>query len=182
MLRVVLVLLGLMVGGLAALLQSQAPPSRAAPAPRPAAPPRVEAPKPRPKSGGEEITVPASAFNQCWIDARTTGPAGRSAVLDYLRDTGASGWLTLGRNHAAALGIDTGGLSYSSRYSSANGEGRETFVSLNEFRFHSFVLRDVRAAVTQVDQDMPLLGIEILHRLNLQLKDGNCILTVPSSS
>ena len=45
---------------------------------------------------------------------------------------------------------------------------------MREFRLDSFVLRNVPADITDAPQSEPLLGIVILRRLNLRLRDGNC--------
>ena len=91
----------------------------------------------------------------------------------------ASGALTFGRNHAEQLGLEPSKLNFDHSYRSANGEGHYASIRLREFRLDTFILRNVEADITQAPQSVPLLGVELLHRLHLHLKDGNCILTVP---
>ena len=91
---------------------------------------------------------------------------------DVLLDTGAYGNVVLGRNHALSLGIAP--VRYPTAYSSANGIGREAHVQIHELRLGSFVMRDLTVAVTQVDQDQVLLGLEILNRLHFRVSGHSC--------
>jgi clan AA aspartic protease (TIGR02281 family) len=93
-----------------------------------------------------------------------------------LLDSGASGTLIFGSNHAALLGLDPRRLSYDGTYNSANGSGREASVRIRELRLfdNAFVLRDVPAVITEARQDDGLVGIEILRRVNFHLTGGNC--------
>jgi len=118
------------------------------------------------------LVIPGDAYGQCRVAARVNGEVFRS-----LLDTGDSGHLTFGRNHSARLGFDSAKLSFSHSYGSANGVGHYARVRVREFRLETFVLRDVPADITDAPQSEPLLGIEILRRLNLKLKDGNCELS-----
>jgi clan AA aspartic protease (TIGR02281 family) len=92
---------------------------------------------------------------------------------DVLLDTGfANGTVLLGHNHAVRLGIAP--VRYPTAYSSANGIGREAHVQIHELRLGSFVMRDLTIAVTQVDQDQVLLGLEILDRLHFRVSGHSC--------
>jgi clan AA aspartic protease (TIGR02281 family) len=159
--RVPVIVGGALLGGL--LLISQFEPAAMTPPPiRPQ--PVVES------GGGRRLLIRGDAEGSCYVSARANG-----AVFDrLLLDTGASGYLTFGRNHAARLGYNAASLPYVNQYGSANGVGYEAFVRLREFRLGSFVMRDVIAAITETPQDAPLVGIEILRRLNLRLGGGNC--------
>jgi clan AA aspartic protease (TIGR02281 family) len=127
------------------------------------------------EGGGHRLTIPSDARGQCHVAALVNG-----ALIEHLLlDSGASAHLTFGRNHAAQLGYDPANLSYSYTYSSANGVGHYASVRVREFRVASFVLRDVPADITDAPQDEPLIGIKILRALSLQLKNGNCELSVP---
>jgi clan AA aspartic protease (TIGR02281 family) len=128
----------------------------------------------RPENGGE-IVASGSPSNGCYIEARANGE-----VFRFLLDTGASGALTFGANHAKRLGVDMSTVNFDRNFDTANGVGKGASVRVREFRIgDTFVVRDVRADITQAAQSVPLLGVELLHRLNLRLKDGKCILTVP---
>jgi clan AA aspartic protease (TIGR02281 family) len=123
-----------------------------------------------PSGTGHRIVVAGDAYGQCHVAAVINGLLFRSLLLD----SGAAGHLTFGRNHAAQLGFDPAKLTYDRRYGSANGVGHYASVRVREFRLDSFVLRDVPADITAAPQDEPLLGIDVLRRLNFRLKDGSC--------
>jgi len=129
---------------------------------------------PRSQVNGREIVATGSWGKGCYVVANINGK-----VFRLLLDTGASGTVTFGRNHAEQLGIESSGLNFDHSYTSANGEGHYAKIRLRELRLSSFTLRDVDADITQAPQSVPLLGVELLHLLHLHLKDGNCILTVP---
>jgi clan AA aspartic protease (TIGR02281 family) len=124
-------------------------------------------------NGGRQFVIPSGFGNECHADVRAN-----EHVFSMLLDTGAVGStpLVFGRNHARDLGFDPAKLSYSYSYSSANGEGHYAKVRLRSLRLQSFVMHDVAAQITEATQSDPLLGAEILHKLNFQLKNGNCIL------
>jgi clan AA aspartic protease (TIGR02281 family) len=123
---------------------------------------------------GREIVASGSWGKGCYVEARSNGQ-----LFRMLLDTGASGMLTFGRNHAEQLGLEPLKLNFDHSYGSANGEGRYASIRLREFRLDTLIIRDVEADITQAPQSVPLLGVELLHRLHLHLKDGNCIITVP---
>ena len=132
------------------------------------------APVPHPPTDGREIVASGSWDKGCYVEARSNG-----RVFRMLLDTGATGMLTFGLNHAKDLGLESSNLNFDQSYSSANGEGRYARVRLREFQLGTFRLRGVEADITQAPQSVPLLGVELLQRLQLRLKDGNCILTIP---
>jgi clan AA aspartic protease (TIGR02281 family) len=126
--------------------------------------------------GSRRLVIAGDARGQCHVAARVND----SLIPGLLIDSGASGYITFGRNHAAQLGFDPAKLAYRYSYSSANGVGHEAKVRVREFRLEeSFAMRDVPAVITEVAQSEPLLGIEILRRLNLRLTGGNCELSWP---
>jgi clan AA aspartic protease (TIGR02281 family) len=124
---------------------------------------------------GHRLVVTGDAHGQCHVAAKINDTLFRHLLID----SGASGHLIFGRNHAAELGFPSDRLSFTHNYGSANGVGHEALVRVREFRLDSFVLHDVPAEITDAPQSEPLLGTEILHRLNLQLKNGNCELSWP---
>jgi clan AA aspartic protease (TIGR02281 family) len=136
---------------------------------------RLAAPAVEPPTGSggrHQLVIPGDAHGQCHIAARVNG-----VPFHGLLDSGASPHLTFGRNDAVQLGFDPAKLSYSYRYSSANGIGHYARVQVREFRLESFVLRDIPVAITDAPQSQPLIGSAVLHRLNFRLKDGNCELS-----
>lgn len=124
---------------------------------------------------GQRLVIAGDARGQCHVAARVND----ALIPGLLIDSGASGYITFGRNHAPQLGFDPVKLAYRYSYSSANGVGREARKRVREFRLESFVMREVPVAITDVAQSEPLLGIEILRRLNLRLTGGNCELSWP---
>ena len=127
-------------------------------------------------TGGDRhrTVVRGDAFGECYVEGHLNGTRFRRLLLD----SGAVGTLVLGSNQAALIGFDPAHLSYTETYSSATGEGRETEVRIRELRLvDGFVMRDVPARITLAEQSEPLIGIDILRRLNLRLKDGNCELS-----
>jgi clan AA aspartic protease (TIGR02281 family) len=128
-----------------------------------------------PRGSGQWLVIAGDAHGQCHVAARVNGSLFPRLVID----SGASGFITFGRNHAAQLGFDPTKLTYRYSYSSANGVGRAAKERVREFRLESFVLHEVPVSITDVAQSEPLLGIEILRRLNLRLTGGDCELSWP---
>jgi clan AA aspartic protease (TIGR02281 family) len=129
-----------------------------------------------PQANGRQVVIPVGSSNECQSDLRANNHQFR-----VLLDSGATGHLTFGRNHARDLGFEPERLSYSHTYTSANGDGRYASIRLREVRLSSFVMRDVPAEITDAPQSEPLLGLEILHTLNFHLTDGYCLLTLPDN-
>jgi clan AA aspartic protease (TIGR02281 family) len=138
--------------------------------------PSPDEPPPVIVSGGSHrALLRGDEFGQCHVDARVNGALVRRMLLD----SGAGGHLIFGSNHAAQLGFEAARLSYDQSYSSANGYGREASVRIRELRLfkNGFILRDVPAVITQARQNEPLVGIEVLRRLNFRLTGGMCELS-----
>jgi clan AA aspartic protease (TIGR02281 family) len=127
-----------------------------------------------PQTSERQVVIPVGSSNECESDLRANDHEFR-----VLLDSGATGHLTFGRNHARDLGFDPERLSYSHTYTSANGPGRYATVRLREVRLSGLVMRNVPAEITDASQGEPLLGLEILHALNFHLTKGYCLLTVP---
>src|SRR6516165_3084826 len=103
--------------------------------------------KPAPQwSGGtgSELTIPVGSYNQCETDVTANGHSFHS-----LLDSGASGHMTFGSNHAKALGFNPDSLSYTGSFESANGTGHYAKITLRELRIGNWSLRDVPAEITQ---------------------------------
>jgi clan AA aspartic protease (TIGR02281 family) len=177
--RVVLVLLGLMVGGLAALLQSQAPPSLAAdramkalsnptlPQSKPVDKP-VYNPPDRPLINR---IVARPSGNRCEIDALANGESFR-----FLIDSGANG-LYFPMADASRLGFDPARLSYDHTYQHWDYTTRGATVRLREFRLAGLVLHDIDAAIDETPGGRRLLGMSVLKAWNMRLDAAACILT-----
>lgn len=128
----------------------------------------------------QQIVIPAGDGDECRTDLTANG----HVFHDVLLDSGATGSrpLVFGRNHARALGFEPRKLDYRYTYSSANGDGYYAKVTVRSMRLQGFTMRNVPAQITEVDQSQPLIGAGILHKLNFQLNDGNCVLSVPPDS
>jgi len=83
----------------------------------------------------------------------------------FLLDTGASD-VVLTPADARRLGFDTGALSYSRVYRTANGTVRGAPIRLARLRVGPIELRDVSASVNAVQMDRSLLGMSFLSRLS----------------
>jgi clan AA aspartic protease (TIGR02281 family) len=132
-----------------------------------------------PGGGGHLLLIPADENGSCFVTASING-----ARFDHvLLDTGMSGYIGLGRNHAARAGFDPDTLSYDNTFATANGEGHESEVRIREFRIiignSSFVLHDVPAVISEAAVFAPLVGIEILQRIGLRLAGDHCEIRLP---
>src|SRR5215472_15517069 len=88
---------------------------------------------PQGNNTGNELTIPVGSYNQCETEITANGRS-----FHVLLDSGASGHLTFGRNHAKALGYDVDKLSFNDgSYESANGTGHYAKVTLREVRIGS---------------------------------------------
>jgi clan AA aspartic protease (TIGR02281 family) len=117
------------------------------------------------------LTVRAAGNGQCLVDLRI----GETQFRGALADTGASDFIVLGRNHAKQAGIDTARLRFDRSYGSANGQGRDAETRVAWVRIgNAFDLADVPVTVTKMDQDQPLIGIQILRRFHFRLRGDRC--------
>ena len=124
-------------------------------------------------SGGQLVT--ASSNGECYVDVRLNETLFRKGLLD----TGATGYLTIGINHAKRAGIDVGGLAFDNRYTSANGTGHFAKTTIATLRIGRVVaMRNVLVAVTAAPQDEIIVGIEILRMLNMRLRSASCELNL----
>ena len=120
---------------------------------------------------GQRLVIPSDARGHCYVAARVNGALFGSLMLD----SGASGHITFGRNHATQLGFDPAKLSSPQVLGQRCRPLRErpgTGISPR-----SSVMRDVPANITDAPQSQPLIGTAVLHHLNFRLKDGNCELS-----
>jgi clan AA aspartic protease (TIGR02281 family) len=127
---------------------------------------------------GSELRIPVGSYNQCEYDITANGHSFPQSVFD----SGASGHLTFGKNHARDLGFDPGKLSYSHVYGSANGDGHEAKVTLRELKIGNWTLHDVPAVITEATQSQVLVGLEILGPLNFRLSKDYCYVSLPQAA
>jgi clan AA aspartic protease (TIGR02281 family) len=122
---------------------------------------------------GKSLVLPASEHGRCQTDLWIGGTRFRGAVAD----SGATGYLTIGRNQAIQAGIETG-RRFAWTYQSANGRGRYNEIRVRRVRIGDAVeLSDVPVDVTAADQAQALIGIEILRELNFRVRAGGCELS-----
>jgi clan AA aspartic protease (TIGR02281 family) len=123
---------------------------------------------------GNSLVVPAAANGQCHVDLLI----GEARFRGSLEDTGADGFVTLGRNQAKQAGIDTRLLRFTGTYESANGRARFAQTRVPWVRIgNAFDLADLPVAVTEIDQPQVLIGIQILRHYNFRLRSGRCELS-----
>jgi aspartyl protease family protein len=168
---VLLGLFGVIFGVLAALLQSQAPPSLAAPKPPQNRPVDKPVYKPPDKPLANRIAA-NRAGNRCEIEAFANGQR-----LNFVIDSGADG-LYFPIADASRLGFDPSRLSYDHTYRGWSYTTRGATVRLSEFRLGGLVLHDVDAAIDEeTPNDMRLLGMSVMRAWNMRLDAASCVLS-----
>jgi predicted aspartyl protease len=121
-------------------------------------------------SGGHSLIVPAESNGQCFVDLWI----GETLLRHSLADSGADGTVTLGLNQAKQAKIDTR-LRFDHSYDSANGKGRFAEIRVASVRIGKvFELTDVPVAVTKIDQQQALIGVELLRLLSFRLRGDRC--------
>jgi clan AA aspartic protease (TIGR02281 family) len=178
---VLFLLLGLMLGGLAALLESQGPPSLAAPQPPQNQPVYKPVDKPVYKTPDKLLAnriVAKPSGNRCEIDAVVIGrgPGTDGERLRFLIDSGADG-LYFPMADARRLGFDPSRLSYDHFYEHWGGTTRGATVRLREFRLAGLVLHDVDAAIDETPGGLRLLGMSVMKAWNMRLDAASCVLS-----
>lgn len=99
------------------------------------------------------------------------------AAVRFVVDTGATD-IVLTEADAQRAGIDTNGLSYLGRATTANGEVRTAYVRLAEFRLGDHIDRNVGAVVNEGEMQQSLLGMGYLQRWGrIEISQGEMILT-----
>ena len=104
------------------------------------------------------IAIPQARDGHFYLTAAVEGERVR-----FLVDTGATD-IVLSRRDAERVGIDTGGLLFSGRAGTANGEVRTAPVWLETFAVGPVTDRDVRAQVNAGEMGVSLLGMDYLRR------------------
>ena len=97
-------------------------------------------------------------------------------------DSGAAENMSLTQRDARYLGFNTAKLDYSDSYQAWGSVGYQANVTLREVRVNSLVLRNIKASIAQTSgaDEVSLLGANILKTLNFQIRNGSCIVTIPS--
>jgi clan AA aspartic protease (TIGR02281 family) len=124
---------------------------------------------------GRQLVIPASAGHECHAELEANGH-----TFSFLMDTGATGHMIFGSNQASDLGLDPERLHFTQSYSSANGDGHYARIRVRQVRLSNLVWHNVPADITEAPQAQPILGLEILHALNFQLRNGDCVVTLPN--
>ena len=93
----------------------------------------------------------------------------------FLVDTGATS-VVLSMEDAENIGLDTGNLTYSQVFNTANGQTRAAPVVLEDITIGQLSVDDVQASVNQSDMGISLLGMTFLRKLDgYQVEDGNLV-------
>lgn len=123
---------------------------------------------------GSPLVLQAAANGQCFVDLWI----GDAKFHGALADSGADGFLVLGRNLALRAGIDVEHLRFDRTYESAHGRGRYAETRVSWVRIgNAFDLRDVPVDVTETDQPQAIIGIQILRYFNFRLRAKVCELS-----
>lgn len=105
-----------------------------------------------------EIIINISADGHYYIDTKVNG-----AQVRFMIDTGASD-IVVGINDAQRLGIKQESLSFDRSYQTANGTIYGARFLIDEFEVSGMKFEHVFATVSNVEMDMPLLGMSFLRR------------------
>jgi aspartyl protease family protein len=130
-------------------------------------------PPPQISGGAQSLILPASSHGRCATDLWI----GETRLRGAIADSGADGWLIIGRNQAKRAGIDLGQLRFDNTYDSANGRGRFAATRLPSARIGNFELIGIPVAVTDADQNEAIIGIEILRDLHFRVRGNHCELS-----
>ncbi len=122
--------------------------------------------RPRINSEGN-VTIQASADGHFHVEARVDG-----VPIDFMIDTGASD-ISLSRQDAQRIGIDTDSLNYSRTYHTANGVTGGAAIKLKRLQIANFILDDFPATVNEGELDVSLLGMSALRALGGFRIDGD---------
>ncbi len=118
------------------------------------------------------IEVPRAPDGHYYLTAEVNGTA-----VEFVIDTGAS-QIVLSERDARRVGIDTAGLVYVGRATTANGEVRTAPVRLDRLAIGPFADERVRAVVNEGDLDRSLLGMDYLQRFSsVEIAGNRLVLT-----
>lgn len=130
-------------------------------------------PPPQISGSNNALILPASSHGRCATDLWI----GETRLRGAIADSGADGWLTIGRNQAKQAGIDIGQLRFNNTYDSANGRGHFAETRLRSARVGNFELIGIPVAITDTDQSEAIIGIEILRDLHFRVRGNHCELS-----
>ncbi len=166
MVRILIVAMVLLVGGVMAVRHLEDTTRNAAPKPvAMAAVPSASPPS------GRSITLTKSRNGHFQVDARVDG-----RLLEFLVDTGAS-HIALRQSAAARLGIYPRDSDFTVRVSTANGETRAALVQLRTVEIGDILVRDVPAIVhSDASLGVNLLGMSFLSRVRWTHDRGQLVL------
>lgn len=136
------------------------------------APATVAEIRPAARTGSNSRTAVVTAVNGHFqADARID-----NRPITFIVDTGASA-IAIRESDAARLGYRPGVRDFTTRISTANGEGRAAQIELRRVEVGDIVLRDVRAfVVPDKALDVNLLGMSFLSRVDWKQADGKLVL------
>ncbi len=97
--------------------------------------------------------------------------------VEFIIDTGATD-IVLSQQDAMRVGLDIGGLSYTGRAFTANGQVETAPIFLEAMTLGDFTDRNVFAVVNRGLMQTSLLGMQYLQRFDhIEIRDGRLILT-----
>mgnify|MGYP002713165304 CR=1 FL=1 len=118
------------------------------------------------------IEVPRAPDGHYYLTAEVNG-----TPVEFVIDTGAS-QIVLSERDARRVGIDTGGLVYVGRATTANGEVRTAPVRLDRLAIGPIADERVRAVVNAGALDRSLLGMDYLQRFSsVEIAGNRLVLT-----
>jgi clan AA aspartic protease (TIGR02281 family) len=125
---------------------------------------------------GRQVRIEADAYDQCYLDVAANGETFR-----MLGDSGAAG-VFFPMTDARRLGFNPRRLAFDHSYEGWGWKVNGATVRLRSLEVAGVTFRDVEAAIDQlgsVTDAGPLLGSPVLKKLNFQVHDGYCTLTIP---
>lgn len=122
-------------------------------------------------SAAGELIVPQAEDGHYYMNIRINGKD-----IIFLADTGATN-LVLSRADAATLGIDIADLAFLGEATTANGAVKTARVKLAEVIGGPFRDQNVTAWVNEGEMDTSLLGMDYLGLFNIQIRDGEMVLS-----
>jgi aspartyl protease family protein len=119
--------------------------------------------------GPRSISFRAARDGHFHVDALVNGRR-----LSFLVDTGATR-ISLSRDDAERIGIDTSKLTFNQRVQTANGVARAAGVILRDVRVGPIAVPNVLASVSERRSEGSLLGLSFLARLESYAVNGNTL-------
>ena len=118
-----------------------------------------------------QMILEPSRNNHYYVIAEVEG-----VNVRFLVDTGATS-VVLSIDDAERIGLDTGNLTYSQVFNTANGQTRAAPVVLEDITIGQLSVDNVQASVNESDMGISLLGMTFLRKLDgYQVEDGKLVL------